>query len=160
MDSNKYAGILLIILGLIFMCFPLFSSVVISVIVGAGLILLGMAVAILGIDLWSESGTVGALTVLLGIIGITIGFLFIFFLDAVSILVSVEFYIIGVIMLVAGISGLIIKEGGKAKLVAALIIILGIVSFLIATFALAMPLYIAILIGVVLVLNGILVLLK
>ena len=160
MDSIKYAGILIIILGLIFMCFPIFSSVLLTVVVGFGLILLGFATVITGVDIWEDSGALGALTILLGLIGAIIGLLFICFFDAVSILVSLEFYIIGIIMLVMGICGVIIKEDSKAKLMSALIIILGIVSFLIAVFALAEPIYTAILIGLVLVIDGVLLLIN
>ena len=160
MDSNKYAGILIILLGLIFMCFPIFSSVLFSVIVGVSLLLLGISIAALGFDLRATNGALAALTIVLGIIGIIIGILFIFYLDAVSILVSLEFYIIGIIMLITGISGLFVNEDGKSKFVAVLIIIMGIISFLIAVYALAEPLYIAILVGIVLILEGILMLLK
>lgn len=158
MDSNKYAGILIILLGLIFMCFPLFSSVLFSIIVGVSLLFLGIATIIMGFDMRHENGTIAALTIVLGIIGAILGILFIFWIDAVSVLVSIEFYILGLIMIIAGISGLITKEDGKGKLTALLIIILGIVSFFIAIYALAEPIYIAIIVGIVLVLEGILVL--
>ena len=160
MDSNKYAGILIIILGLIFMCFPLFSSVLVSVIVGVGLILLGLATIAFGLGIRHDSGLVSALTIILGIIGIIIGILFVFYLDAVAILVSVEFYILGIIMLVIGICGLITGEESKGKLMGLLIIFVGIISFLIAIFALAQPLYIAVLVGIVLILEGLMMLMK
>lgn len=160
MDSNKYLGIVLILLGLIFMAFPVFSSVLFSVLVGTGLMLLGIATILLGVNIRHESGLVSALTIILGIIGMVIGILFVFYLDAVSILVSLEFYIIGAIMLVIGICGLITKGDAKAKISAVLIIFLGIISFLIAVFALAQPIYIAILIGIVLILDGLLLLMK
>lgn len=160
MDSNKYAGILIIILGLIFMCFPLFSSVLVSVIVGTGLILLGLATIVLGLEMRHDSGFVSALTIILGIIGMIIGILFVFYLDAVSILVSIEFYILGAIMIVIGISGLITNKDGKGKLMGLFIIIAGIISFLIAVFALAQPIFIAILVGIVLILEGLLLLMK
>ena len=158
MDSNKYLGILIIILGLIFMCFPVFSSVLFSVIIGVGLLLLGISTVIFGFDIRHDSGAISALTIVFGIIGIIIGLLFIFYLDAVSILVSLEFYIIGTIMIIVGISGLIANEDSKSKLMSVLIIILGIISFFVAVYALAEPLYLAILVGIVLILEGILIL--
>lgn len=158
MDSNKLAGILVIILGLIFMCFPIFSSVLVSVIVGVSLLLLGIATILLGFGMRHESGTLATFIIILGLIGAVIGILFIFYLDAVAILVSVEFYIIGAIMIVAGIAGLLTKEDSKGKWMGLLIIIMGIIAFLIAIFAIAEPIYIAILVGVVLILEGILML--
>ena len=160
MDSNKYTGILIIILGLIFMCFPMFSSVLFSIVVGVSLLFLGIATVALGLDMRHESGTLSTLTIIIGIIGIIIGILFIFYLDAVSILVSIEFYIIGAIMIVAGICGMITKEDGKGKFAGFLIVIMGIAAFLIAIFALTEPIYIAILVGIVLIMEGILMLME
>ena len=160
MDSNQYAGILIILLGLIFMCFPIFSSVLFSVIVGVSLLFLGIATIILGFDMRHDSGAIAALTILLGIIGVIFGILFAFYVDAVSFLVSFEFYILGAFMIVAGICGLIIKEGARAKIMSFLIIILGCASFFIAVYALAEPIYIAIIVGIVLVLEGILMLIE
>ena len=158
MESNKYAGILIIILGLIFMCFPVFSSVVFSVIIGVSLLFLGIATVLLGCDMIHENGSLAALTILIGIIGIILGILFAFYIDAVAVLVSLEFYILGFIMILFGICGLFAKNDGKAKIMALLIIILGIVAVLIAVFALAEPIYIAIIVGIVLVMEGILLL--
>ena len=160
MDSNKLAGILIIILGLIFMCFPIFSSILFSVIIGVSLLLLGISAIILGFGMMHENGSLAALTILLGIIAIIFGILFTFFVDAVSFLVSLQFYIIGIVMIAVGICGLIAKNDGKAKLMAVLVIILGVVCFFIAAFAMAEPLYIAIIVGIVLVLEGILMLIE
>ena len=160
MDSRQCSGILIILLGLIFMFFPMFTSVLYSVIIGVSLLFLGIASIILGLEMRHENGAIGALIIILGIIGIILGILFAFYVDAVAVLVSIQFYIIGAIMLVVGISGLIIKEDTKGKITALLIILLGIASFFIAVYALAEPIYIAILVGIVLVLEGILMLME
>lgn len=68
MDSNKYLGILIIILGLIFMCFPVFSSVLFSVITGVGLLLLGISTVIMGFDIRHDNGAISALTIVFGIV--------------------------------------------------------------------------------------------
>lgn len=158
MNSNQYAGILIILLGLIFMCFPVFSSVLFSVIIGVSLLFLGIAAIFMGWDMRHASKSYATLTILLGIIGIILGILFTFYIDAISFLVSFEFYILGFIMIAVGICGLIAKNDAKAKIMAILIIILGLVSCFIAAFALAEPIYIAIIVGIVLVLEGILML--
>ena len=43
MEVNKIAGILSIVLGLIFMIFPIFSTALVSVFIGLSLIFLGIA---------------------------------------------------------------------------------------------------------------------
>lgn len=160
MDSNKLTGILIIIMGLIFMCFPILSSVVTSVIIGVSLLFLGISTVILGWDMKPVNNPLGILLIIIGIIGIILGILFAFYVDAVAILVSIQFYIIGAIMIVAGIAGILTNEDGKAKLAGLLVIIMGILSFFVAVFALAEPIYIAIIIGIVLIMEGILVLLE
>ena len=158
MNSNQYTGILIILLGIIFMCFPVFSSVVFSVIIGVSLLFLGIAAIFMGWDMRKASKSYAVLTVLLGILGIILGILFAFYVDAVSFLVSFEFYILGFIMIVVGICGLFAKNDAKAKVMALIIIILGFVSFFVAAFALAEPIYIAIIVGIVLILEGIMML--
>ena len=160
MNSNQYTGILVILLGFIFMCFPVFSSVLFSVIVGVSLLFLGIATIVLGFDMRKTNGSIAALTIILGIIGAILGILFAFYVDAVAFLVSFEFYILGAIMIVIGICGLIVQEDTKGKLTGLLIIILGIACFFIAVYALAEPIYIAIIVGIVLILEGILMLME
>lgn len=160
MDSNKYVGILIIILGLLFMCFPIFTSVLLSVIIGVSLLLLGISAIVLGFDMRQDNGSISAIIILFGILALILGILFTFYIDAVAFLVSFEFYILGIIMIIAGISGLIAKNDIKAKIMALIIIILGFVSFYVAVFAIAEPLYIAIIVGIVLVLEGIMVLIE
>ena len=160
MDSNKIGGILVIILGLIFMCFPIFSSVLFSVMIGVSLLFLGIATIVFGFGMMSLNKAISILTILLGILGIILGILFTFYVDAVAVLISFQFYILGIFMIIAGIFGLISKNDIKAKIMALIIIILGFVSFFVAGFALAEPICIAIIVGIVLVLEGILMLLE
>lgn len=56
------------ILGLIFMCFPVFSSVLFSVITGVGLLLLGISTVIMGFDIRHDNGAISALTIVFGIV--------------------------------------------------------------------------------------------
>lgn len=155
MDSNKYLGIVLIILGLIFMCFPLFTSVLFSVIIGVALFFLGISALLVGWDIRHESGTLAAFAILLAIIGIVLGILFIFYVDAVAILTGISFYILGIFMIVVGIYDMIAKKGGKAKCIGLIVAILGIIAFFIGVYAIVNPIYAAVLVGVVLILEGI-----
>ena len=97
MEANKISGILSIILGLIFIIFPIFSSGVVSIIIGISLLFFGIALVLAGFT---------ASNIIIGILAIIFGLLFIFNLDALSFLLGLQFYIIGIIILLAGILGL------------------------------------------------------
>ena len=77
-----------------------------------------------------------------------------FNIDALSFILGLQFYIIGIIILLAGILGLF-SDTQTSKLASVLMIILGIVSFILGGFSLGQPLFAAILIGVALIIQGI-----
>lgn len=144
MESNKVSGILSIILGLIFIICPIFSSGLVSVLIGISLVFLGIA---------SILTEFSALNIIIGILAIIFGLLFIFNIDALSFLLGLQFYIIGIILILLGISGIFAE--GVSKLASILIIILGIISFALGGFSITNPLFAAILIGVALIVQGV-----
>ncbi|WP_298525656.1 DUF308 domain-containing protein, partial [uncultured Methanobrevibacter sp.] len=78
MDFNKGAGILSIILGLLFIVFPMFSAGLISIIVGLSLLFFGIATVFLGINMRHGFDMFAIATIIIGVIAIIFGFLFIF----------------------------------------------------------------------------------
>ena len=124
MEANKISGILSIILGLIFIIFPIFSSGVVSIIIGVSLFFFGIALILAGFT---------ASNIIIGILAIIFGLLFTFNIDAVSFLLGFQFYIIGIILLLAGIIGLI-SDTQISKIASVLIIIMGIISFALGGF--------------------------
>lgn len=155
MESNKLAGILTIIIGLIFILFPMFSSELISIIVGLSLLFFGISAAYMGYTMRKDGVSYSIIPIILGIISIILGIGFIFFIDALSFLIGFQFYIVGIIMIVFGISGLISKLGRISAFTAILVLLMGIVSIALAIFALNQPIYIAIIIGIVLIIEGV-----
>ena len=145
MEPIKISGILSIILGLIFIIFPVFSSGVVSIIIGISLFFFGITLILAGFT---------ASNIIIGILAIIFGLLFTFNIDAVSFLLGFQFYIIGIILLLAGIIGLI-SDTQISKIASVLIIIMGIISFALGGFSIDNPLYAAILIGVCLIVQGI-----
>ena len=91
---------------------------------------------------------IGAITVLLGI-----GF--IFFFDALSFLVGFQFYIIGFIMIAFGITGLISRFSKISAFSSIIVLIMGVVLIALGAFAVKEPIFIAIIIGVVLIIEGV-----
>lgn len=155
MGINKSAGILSIILGLIFILFPMFSSELVSFIVGLSLLFFGISAAFMGFNMRNSLRIFSLATIIIGIIAIIFGFLFIFYIDALSFLIGLQFYIVGFIMIVFGITGLISKLTRVSKFSSILVLIMGIVLIALAIFALNNPIYIAIVIGVVLIIEGV-----
>ena len=155
MENNYLIGILLIILGLIFVIFPIFSSLLVTFIIGVALVIIGLAAIVDAFTLESRIAHSSAISILLGILAIIFGILFLYGLDAVSFLVGLDFYIIAFILIFVGLVGLISKPGAMSKVASLLIIILGIIAIFLAVFAIAEPLYAALLVGLCLIVYGI-----
>ena len=155
MEVNKGAGILSIVLGLIFILFPMFSSGLVSVIVGLSLLFFGISSVYLGYNMRNEFDLYSKTTIIIGIIGIIFGFLFIFYIDALSFLIAIQFYIVGFIMIIFGISGLISRMGSISTFTSILVLIMGVIAIALAAFSINQPVYIAIIIGIVLIIEGV-----
>ena len=145
MEPKNISGILAVILGLIFIIFPIFSTAALSVIVGVSLIFFGIALILMGFS---------AINIILGILAIIIGLIFTFNIAAFSFLLGIQFYVIGILMVLAGIAGLV--SGSQiSKIASVLIIILGIISFAFGGLSIGQPIFAAILIGVALIIQGV-----
>lgn len=155
MNYMKVLGILYMILGVIFMIYPMISAEVVSILAGLSLIVFGLAGIIDGFSAWSRATHLSAIKILLGICAVIFGLLFIYKIDALSFLVAFQFYLISFVMIFIGIIGVLLESETMSKVAAALIFILGIISFFIATFAIAQPLYTALLVGICLIMEGI-----
>ena len=155
MDFKKALGIILIILGLIFAIYPLYSAQAVSWIAGICLIAFGFASIIDGFSIWSMMAHVSALNILIGICAILFGILFIYKIDALSFIVGYLFYLIAFILIFTGIIGIIFGLGSISRITSVLILILGFVAVYLAAVSIAQPLYTAILVGICLTLEGI-----
>ena len=72
MDNQKAAGIFFLILGLIFILFPMFSIELVSIIVGLSLVFFGISAAFMGYTLKDNKGVAIAI-IIIGIISIILG---------------------------------------------------------------------------------------
>ena len=154
MDNQKAAGIFFLILGLIFILFPMFSIGLVSIIVGLSLVFFGISAAFMGYTL-KDNKVVAIAIILIGIISIILGLLFMFYINAISFLVAFQFYIVGFIMILFGITGLISRASKISNFTSILVLLMGIVAIALAVFAGNNPLYLAIIIGVVLIIEGV-----
>ena len=145
MESNQISGLLSIILGLIFIICPIFSTAFLSIFIGLSLIFFGLAFIL------SEFS---AVNIIVGILAIIVGLVFVFNITALSFIFGLQFYIIGILMIIAGIAG-IISESKFGKIASIFIIILGIISFALGGLSIDQPLFAAVLIGVALIVQGV-----
>ena len=156
MDYRKILGIIFIILGLLFVVYPLYSAQAVSWIAGICLIVFGLASIIDGFSVWSMMAHVSLLDILLGIFAIILGLLFIYEIDALSFLFAYQFFLIAFVLIFIGISGIFFSLDTLSRIVSVLVLILGIVTVYLAFVSLAQPLYVAIIVGICLIMEGIL----
>ena len=75
MESNQISGLLSIILGLIFIICPIFSTAFLSIIIGLSLVFFGLASILAGFK---------AANIIVGILAILVGLIFVFNITALS----------------------------------------------------------------------------
>ena len=155
MDYKKLLGILFIILGLLFVVYPFYSSQAVSWIAGICLIAFGFAFIIDGFSVWSMMAHVSVIKILLGMLAMLLGLMFIYEIDALSFILAFHFYLIAFVLIFIGIAGIIYGLDNISRIASVLILILGIVAIFCAFYSLAEPLYAAIIVGICLVLEGI-----
>ncbi|MBR4448164.1 DUF308 domain-containing protein [Methanobrevibacter sp.] len=154
MNYKQILGIIFIILGLLFIVYPLYSAEAVSLIAGICLIAFGFASIIDGFSVWSIVTHVSAINILLGICAILLGLLFIYKIDALSFIIGYQFYLIAFILIFIGLVGFF-PDSTVSKATSILILIMGIVAIFLAFFAIAEPLYTAIIVGICLIMEGI-----
>ena len=154
MESNKIWAIISIILSLILIIFPIFSSNLISILIGAIVLIFGVGLCYSGIISKEISTAFSSIAAVFGVVMIILGLAFIFGTNALSFLVGLQFYIIGFILIIVSAIGLL---GGLPiqKTSSIITLILGIVILFIAIFAANNPILITIILGIALIANGV-----
>lgn len=155
MNYMKILGILYMILGIFFIVYPIYSAGAVSLIAGISLMAFGFAAIIDGFSAWSMMTHLSALKILLGICAIIFGLLFVYKIDALSFIIAFQLYLISFVLILIGFIGIFLGQGPPAKIASILIIILGALTFFAGSFAIAQPLFIAIIVGICLIMEGI-----
>jgi membrane protein HdeD len=150
---NVLLGILAILLGLIVIAFPLISVLVLSSIVGIGLIFIGVWLLAQSFEIWSSNKGVSIVALILGILGIIVGIGLFGKILAFSILVGLIIYIGGLFLIISGIISLVSGQGSAGRWGGIIGIILGILYIIIGVYALN-PFYLAFIIGLWLIITG------
>ena len=154
MESDKIFSIIAIVIGLIFIIFPLFSANLISILIGASVLIFGALLVYAGVISKEISGAFSSVAAVFGIVMIILGLAFIFGTNAVSFLVGLQFYIVGFMLILASVIGLL--SGAEINKTGSFIsLVLGIVVLFIAVYASNNPVLITIILGIALIVYGI-----
>ena len=154
MNTEKIMGVLFIILGLLLVFYPIVSSAFLSILIGFSLVCFGMAAVCMGF-VFTEDTTYSALSIIVGVISLILGIIFMFFLNALPFLFSLQFFIIGFLMMFYGILGIAYLAGAAYKLLSVTGLILGIVIVALTLFLASQPIIIAVIIGAFLIIDGV-----
>ncbi|MBE6511941.1 MAG: hypothetical protein E7Z75_02150 [Methanobrevibacter olleyae] len=154
MESSKIFAIISIIIGLIFIIFPIFSANLISILIGAAVVIFGLGLAYTGIISKDISPAISTVSAIFGVAMIILGLAFIFGTNAISFLVGLQFYIVGFMLIIASLIGLF-GGFGISRFGSIISLVLGIVILFIAVFAANNPILITIILGISLIAHGI-----
>lgn len=154
LEKNSLIGILAIVLGIIVIIFPLVSDVLLSVLLGLGIIFLGFWLIYQGYKAWSKNMVAGIASLILAFFAIALGIVFLGNVEALSFITFLAVYIVGFFLIITGLTSLFTDSGLKAKGIGALGVIFGIL-FMIMGVYLANPLFLAIILGAFLIIAGV-----
>ena len=152
-ERNMMLGVLAIILGILVIAFPLISIFTASVLAGLGILFLGIWLFVKSFDSWTTSKGISIAQLILGILAIIVGIGLFGHILLFSALVSFWLYLAGFFLLISGIFSLFGASTAN-KGAGGLGIILGILYIILAFYAFN-PFYLALLIGLWLIIDGI-----
>lgn len=152
--KNVLLGIFAIILGLLVMAFPLISVFTASVLAGFTIMILGIWLFVQSFETWGTNKAMSIAALILGILAVVVGIGLFGKIVAFSIFVSLWIYIGGLFLIITGIMSLFADGSTASKGAGGLGIVLGILYMILGMYAWN-PYYLALLIGLWLVIAGI-----
>ena len=152
--NNVLLGILAVILGILVIAFPLLSIFTASVLAGLAVVFLGIWLLAQSFGTWGASKSASIVFLILGLIAVICGIGLFGHILAFSFLASIALFFAGFFLIISGIMSLLAKEGTAAKGSGGIGVILGILYIILASFAWD-PYYLAVLIGIWLLIDGI-----
>lgn len=152
--NTKALGIIGIILGLLIIIFPFLNLFLISIVVGISILFLGIWLVITGIGALDFSKLTGILSIILGIIALIIGICITGNIFELSAFAGVLLWISGVILVITGLVRVFSFETTFGKVSSGLMIVLGII-YIILGIIVKDPLYLALLLGISLIVDGV-----
>ena len=131
---NVFVGVLAIVLGLIVIMFPLVSVATFSVLIGLGIIFLGLWLLFQGIQVWGKNMAAGIADFILAIFAVGYGIILVGNIKGLEFLVFLALYIVGLFIIISGLTALFSDKGIKGKSIGALGVVFGILFMVAGTY--------------------------
>ena len=152
----NFSALILILLGLISILFPLVSTMTIGIISGFMFLMVALMLFTIAAGQMVFNKAVGILSIILAVISIIFSWLLLFNPAVISVIASYMIYILGFVMIIAGISHLIATWKFKPlRIMGILDVIFGIIYILVGVIV-KNPWNMGVVIGIWLILMGIL----
>lgn len=153
-NGTRSLGLVTLILGVLILIFPLASIFTLSVLSGIAILFIGLWLLILGARTWSISRGPSILYLILGIFGIILAVAIIGNITLFSVLTAFWIYLTGIILIIAGIASLFARAEKSSRIASLAVCIIGVLYLVVGIFA-KDPIFLAWLIGLALVIDGI-----
>jgi uncharacterized membrane protein HdeD (DUF308 family) len=153
-QKNVFLGILAILLGLIVIIFPLVSDYTLSILAGLGIIFLGFWLIFQAYKSWNKNLAACIASLILAFFAIAMGIVFIGNIAALSFITFLAVYIVGIFLIITGLTALFSDSGTKARGIGVLGVIFGLLFMIIGIY-MGNPLFLAVIIGAFLIIAGI-----
>lgn len=154
MDDISITGLILIILGIIIICFPYISQTFLSFVLGLIFIIGGILSLFRSYDNWNYSNSHLVTRIVAAIITIILGFCLLGNIYLFSILFGLMFWITGIVMIIFGFYGVYYREYGPLRASSIITLILGLITILLGYFSMLNPVYVSLILGLSLILDG------
>jgi membrane protein HdeD len=154
MANINMFGLLTLILGILVLIFPVAGVFSVSILIGFGILFLGVILLFQGAGIWGDNKIISAVLLLLGIIAIVLGLDIFGNIWALSFIIGISYYIGGFFLIVMGILGFFTRDAKAHRGSSVLLVLMGILNLILGMFAMD-PYYLAIIIGITLIIDGI-----
>jgi len=155
MRNKDLIGILAIVLGILLIVFPFVGTLSLTYIAGILLLLLGIYFLVVGMHIWSASKISSAINIILGILAIVLGGLVIGNILVFSFLIGYYLWILAFLLVLTGLNGLLTRGSTIGRTSSIVLILCGILSLIWGVLAIENPMYVGVLIGIGLIVDGI-----
>ncbi len=148
-------SIILIILGILAILFPQVSTFTVGVATGFLLVFVALLLLITGYTIIRLHRLAGVLTIILAILSLFFSWVFIFSPDLVAVLTEYVVFVLGLILIIYGISVILTCRFFRPALIIGLLSILFGIAYVIIGEYLHNPIHLGIIVGLFLILAGI-----
>ena len=155
MKNKNLIGILALILGILLIAFPILGTLSLTYLAGISFILLGIHFLLVGIHVWGVNKVSSVINIILGILALILGGLVVGNMLLFSFVVSYYLWIVAFLLILTGLNGLITRESTIGRTSSIVLMLCGVLSLILGLLAIKNPLYVGLLIGIGLILDGI-----